>query len=397
MRTELIGPELTPAQAEQFEKYFALLAEWNKVMNLTAIVDPDEVAVKHFADSLTLLPYLDRAGTRSLIDVGTGAGFPGIPLKIMRPELEVTLLDSLEKRVRFLNTVTGELGLSGIRTIHARAEDAGRDKRLRGQFDASAARAVAPMNVLCEYCLPFVRPDGMFYEYFPKFNGKRNPKVNFSYKVGGFDLSCCTANGPMGAALVPFTAFMRTEKFPVINMYVNGSASFGNMTVKTKTEFPQKSGVTVLIKNEKESTPILFRKAEYAYNFRFGSECDITVTESAEYQGYYMIDGDFSHGAVIRIDFDVKDSIVVSDGSVNPEGNGKLLLKHGPVVLSRDNRYTDITGRVKFSADPRLEFSTHGPGELVKAEYCGYTWIDYQSAGASWDEESDFITWNERA
>ena len=163
MRTELIGPELTPVQAEQFEKYFALLAEWNKVMNLTAIVDPDEVAVKHFADSLTLLPYLDRAGTRSLIDVGTGAGFPGIPLKIMRPELEVTLLDSLEKRVRFLNTVTAELGLSGIRTIHARAEDAGRDKRLRGQFDASAARAVAPMNVLCEYCLPFVRPDGMFF------------------------------------------------------------------------------------------------------------------------------------------------------------------------------------------------------------------------------------------
>ena len=163
MRTELIGPELTPAQAEQFEKYCALLIEWNKVMNLTAIVDPEEVAVKHFADSLTLLPYLDRAGTRTLIDVGTGAGFPGIPLKILRPELEVTLLDSLEKRVRFLDTVIGELGLSGIRTIHARAEDAGRDKRLRGQFDASTARAVAPMNVLCEYCLPFVRPDGYFY------------------------------------------------------------------------------------------------------------------------------------------------------------------------------------------------------------------------------------------
>ena len=160
MRTELIGPELTPAQAEQFEKYYALLTEWNNVMNLTAIVDPDEVAVKHFADSLTLLPYLDRAGTRTLIDVGTGAG---IPLKIMRPELEVTLLDSLEKRVRFLNTVTGELGLSGIRTIHARAEDAGRDKRLRGQLDASVARAVAPMYVLCEYCLPFVRPDGLFF------------------------------------------------------------------------------------------------------------------------------------------------------------------------------------------------------------------------------------------
>lgn len=162
MRTELIGAELTTAKAEQFDKYCALLVEWNKVMNLTAIVDPDEVAVKHFADSLTLLPYLDRAGTRSLIDVGTGAGFPGLPLKIMRPELEVTLLDSLEKRVRFLNAVIGELGLSGIRTIHARAEDAGRDRKLRGQFDAATARAVAPMNVLCEFCLPFVRPGGRF-------------------------------------------------------------------------------------------------------------------------------------------------------------------------------------------------------------------------------------------
>ena len=163
MNTAIIAKKLTPAQAEQFEKYFALLLEWNKVMNLTAIVDPDEAALKHFADSLTLLPYLDRCGTRTLIDVGTGAGFPGIPLKIMRPELEVTLLDSLEKRIRFLNAVIGELGLSGIRTIHARAEDAGRDKALRGRFDGAAARAVAPMNVLCEYCLPFVHAEGRFF------------------------------------------------------------------------------------------------------------------------------------------------------------------------------------------------------------------------------------------
>lgn len=155
-------PNLTEKQLEQFQRYYAILVEVNQVMNLTAITEEDEVGVKHFADSLTLLPYLERFGVKSLADIGTGAGFPGIPLKIACPELQVTLIDSLEKRVGFLNRVIEELGLTGICAVHARAEDAGRDPAYRSQFDMAVARAVAPMNILAEYCLPFVRVGGHF-------------------------------------------------------------------------------------------------------------------------------------------------------------------------------------------------------------------------------------------
>lgn len=155
-------PELTSQQLEQFQKYYEMLVEVNQVMNLTAITEECEVAVKHFADSLTLLSYIDKLGAKSLADIGTGAGFPGIPLKIARPELSVTLIDSLEKRVNFLNSVISALGLTGITAVHARAEDAGRDSGYRSRFDVAVARAVAPMNILSEYCLPFVRQGGHF-------------------------------------------------------------------------------------------------------------------------------------------------------------------------------------------------------------------------------------------
>lgn len=155
-------PFLTDKQLEQFHRYFEILVEVNQVMNLTAITEEDEVAVKHFADSLTLLPYLERFGVECLADIGTGAGFPGIPLKIACPDLCVTLIDSLEKRVGFLNRVISELALTGISAVHARAEDAGRDSAYRSRFDAAVARAVAPMNILSEYCLPFVRKGGYF-------------------------------------------------------------------------------------------------------------------------------------------------------------------------------------------------------------------------------------------
>lgn len=155
-------PNLTEKQLEQFRRYYEILVEVNQVMNLTAITEEHEVAVKHFADSLTLLPYLARFGVKSLADIGTGAGFPGIPLKIACPELKVTLIDSLEKRVGFLNRVIEELGLTDICAVHARAEDAGRNPAYRSQFDVAVARAVAPMNILSEYCLPFVRVGGYF-------------------------------------------------------------------------------------------------------------------------------------------------------------------------------------------------------------------------------------------
>ena len=154
------GLSFTPLQLEQFSRYYELLVETNKVMNLTAITEPEEVAVKHMVDSL--LAYEAEMGGKTLADVGTGAGFPGVPLKIYCPELKVTLIDSLGKRLRFLQQVIEELGLKGIRCEHLRAEDAGRDKKHREKYDYVTARAVARLSVLSEYCLPLAKKGGQF-------------------------------------------------------------------------------------------------------------------------------------------------------------------------------------------------------------------------------------------
>lgn len=153
------GVTLTDTQLTQFDRYAQLLVEWNEKMNLTGITDPHGIVVRHFVDSLTAAPLLPAGAT--LIDVGTGAGFPAIPLAIARPDVQVTLLDSLKKRLGFLDTVCGELGLSCV-SVHARAEDGGRKAELRDRFDVAVARAVAALPTLCEYCLPFVKPGGVF-------------------------------------------------------------------------------------------------------------------------------------------------------------------------------------------------------------------------------------------
>lgn len=149
---------LSDFQLEQFYNYMNILIEWNKFMNLTGITDPKEIIIKHFIDSLTVLDKIDKNNT--IIDVGTGAGFPGIPIKIASPDTEVVLLDSLNKRVNFLNEVIKKLQLKGIKTIHGRAEDYGRDKNYREKYDVAIARAVAPLNILLEYLMPFVRVKG---------------------------------------------------------------------------------------------------------------------------------------------------------------------------------------------------------------------------------------------
>lgn len=152
---------LTENQYEQFQKYFELLAEWNEKMNLTAITDENGVALKHFADSLSLLNFVDIPQNSSLADVGTGAGFPGVVLKIARPDIKLTLIDSLNKRLVFLGEVCAQLGIEA-ELIHSRAEDGARDEKLRENFDFVASRAVARMNVLSEYCLPYVKVGGAF-------------------------------------------------------------------------------------------------------------------------------------------------------------------------------------------------------------------------------------------
>ncbi len=160
-----VGVDISEIQAEQFYDYYELLVERNKVMNLTAITDFKEVVKKHFADSLTLLRIHNMDEVRSMIDVGTGAGFPGIPLKIVCPDVKLTLLDSLGKRVKFLEDVAGKLDLRGVECVHSRTEDLAGNSYYREQYDLVTARAVAAMNVLSEYCLPYVKIGGVFAAY----------------------------------------------------------------------------------------------------------------------------------------------------------------------------------------------------------------------------------------
>lgn len=166
------GIDITDYQEQQLQRYYDILSEWNKKINLTAITEYKDVVVKHFLDSALILKSelfvgqrLSDAGNSSVLDLGTGAGFPGIVLAVLYPGYHYTLVDSLNKRIEFLHIIKEELGLDQIRLYHGRAEDFGRDPEFRNQYDFVVSRAVAELPVLLEYCIPFVKPEGYFISY----------------------------------------------------------------------------------------------------------------------------------------------------------------------------------------------------------------------------------------
>ncbi len=187
---EELGYHLTKDQINQFDKYYDILFQWNKKMNLTSITEEKEVIIKHFLDSIAINKVMNLNICNQVIDLGTGAGFPGIPLKIVYPHIKLTLADSLNKRIQFLEAVVDELGLLDVQCIHARAEDLGSNDLYREQYELCVSRAVADLSILSEYCIPFVSHGGYFIAYKAKHSweeldgSKRAIKTLGGYQEG---------------------------------------------------------------------------------------------------------------------------------------------------------------------------------------------------------------------
>jgi len=221
---EQLNIQLDDLQIQQFMIYYELLVEWNKIMNLTGITEFEEVIIKHFLDSLAVVKVCDMAQIKRVIDIGTGAGFPGIPLKIAFPHLNLVLLDSLKKRINFLDAVINELNLDNITAIHGRAEDYANQKEYREYFDLSVSRAVANLSSLSEYCIPFVLLGGKFISY---KSGKIEEELKTSQK----------AINILGGKL------LSNVKFQLLDTGMERSFVVVEKVKSTPKKFPRKAGL----------------------------------------------------------------------------------------------------------------------------------------------------------
>ena len=216
---EKLNIKLDEAAINKFVKYYNMLIETNRVMNLTAITDPVDVINKHFIDSLSIVKCISLDDNKSIIDIGTGAGFPGIPLKIAFPDLNITLLDSLNKRINFLNNVIEELDLTDIKAVHGRSEEFGRNKNYREKYDIAVSRAVANLSTLSEYCLPFVKVGGLFIPYKSGNSNEEIKEAENAIKILGGkhkeNVDFCLENTDISRTLVVIEKVKNTSsKFP---------------------------------------------------------------------------------------------------------------------------------------------------------------------------------------
>lgn len=221
---ESLGVALSENQVQQFLRYYEMLVEWNEKVNLTAITEYDDVLKKHFIDSMSLIKAYNVHQKKSVIDVGTGAGFPGLVLKIAFPELKITLLDSLNKRIHFLDAVIDELKLEDVTTIHGRAEDLAKPGQLREQFDLCVSRAVANLSTLSEYCLPFVKVGGEFISY-------KSEKIVEEIETAG------RAIGILGGKIEKQVEFQLPESDIYRNLFVIKKVK------ETAKKYPRKAGM----------------------------------------------------------------------------------------------------------------------------------------------------------